>query len=176
MAIEIEAKIRVEGLKPFRDKLLELGAERVGKVRETNTYLTVDDPDVGLRVRREVDAGGHVRSRVTYKGPRQPGAFKRREEIEYDVSDADAAVQAFERIGHTGNLVFEKDRETFNLDDCEVVLDELPQLGRFVEVEGPGEAAVTQVLAKIGLSADDTLVEGYASMFAAAGVSEARFD
>ena len=166
MALEIEAKVRVDALAPVRDALLAAGARRVGKVRETNTYLAVIDLDAALRVRREVDEDGRVRSRVTYKGPRRAGAYKTREEIEYDVSDAAAAIDAFARVGHAATLVFEKDRETFTLGDCEVVLDDLPRLGTFVEVEGPTEAAVRDVLARIGLGDAPTLDEGYAAMLA----------
>lgn len=180
MPVEIEAKVKVDDLRPVREALLAAGARRISKVRELNTYFACGDPDCGLRTRREVDEQGNVRGRVTFKGPRQQAAYKQREEIEYDASDTDAAGRILERLGHAVALRFEKDRETFELDDCEVVLDELPRLGTFVEVEGPSEASVRGVLGRLNLGGAETLTAGYASMISdllsGTGETELRFD
>ncbi len=179
MPLEIEAKVKVEDLRPVREALLAAGAQRVSKVREVNTYFMAADPEVALRTRQEIDEAGTMRSRVTYKGPRQPGRFKRREEIEFDVTDADAAGELLDRLGHQRAMVFEKDRETFILDDCEIVLDELPLLGTFVEVEGPTEEAIHAALTRVGLGDAPTISTGYASMIrnllVKTGATELRF-
>lgn len=179
MPLEIEAKIKVDELWPIRDALEAAGAVRVRKVREVNTYFLVLDTDVGLRTRRETDEAGNVRCRVTYKGPKQPGRFKQREELEFDVSDADVAGEVLRRVGHPVGLIFEKNREMFRLGDCEVVLDELPELGCFVEVEGPGEESVQVILDRIGLGAAETISTGYASLvrsvLSKTGETELRF-
>ena len=175
MADEIEAKVKVDSLDSVRQRLLDAGAERVGKVLEVNTYYRLADADCGLRTRLETDETGGTRGRVTFKGCRQPGPYKRREEIEFDASDTAAAGLLFERLGHGRALVFEKRRETFALAGCEVVLDELPTLGTFVEVEGETEDAVTAVLKRLGLGGHESLQQGYASMIAATGETELRF-
>ncbi|MEM7807656.1 MAG: class IV adenylate cyclase [Planctomycetota bacterium] len=168
MPLELEAKVRVDDHEPVRTRLVDAGATRVKRVHEVNTYLRLDDPYSGLRVRHETDEAGKARVRVTYKGPRQPGKFKQREEIEYDASEADAAIALFGKLGREPSLVFEKDRETFTLDGCEVVLDHIEQLGHFVEVEGPDEATVIRVLQTLNLDRHESLTEGYASMLARA--------
>ena len=102
-------------------------------------------------MRDETNEDGDSRRRLTFKGPKQAGAFKQREEIEVDIDDAAAMLKIFSQPSLPPSLVFEKNRETFNLDGCEVVLDELPRLGTFVEVEGPDEATVTHVLEQLEL-------------------------
>jgi predicted adenylyl cyclase CyaB len=174
MAVEVEAKVKVDDLDAVRRQLAEVGAVFIRSVRERNTYLATANEDEGLRVRHEVGEN-HVRTRITFKGPRQAGRMKRREEIEIDVDDAASSVKIFERLGHGVTLQFEKDRETWTLDGCEVVLDRLPLLGTFVEVEGADEAAIDAVLRRLDLHELPTIGRGYASMLYEAGGGERIF-
>ncbi len=56
------------------------------------------------------------------------------------------------------------------------MLDELPTIGTFVEVEGLTEAAVAAVLKRLELDGLESQQQGYASMIAATGRSELRFE
>ena len=139
MAVEREAKMQVKDHEQIRARLRELEAVRVGRVLESNTFFDSDDRRLlaggqGLRIRRErsLDGDKAQRAKLTFKGPRQPGVLKTREEIEIGISDADAMEQVIEKLGLALVLRFEKRRETWTLDGCEVVLDELPRLGLFV--------------------------------------------
>ena len=123
--------------------------------------------DQGLRLRTNASAEeptsvNHV---VTFKGPRQAGIYKTREELEFAVSDVDAAASLFTRLGFPQSLSFEKRRESWRLGGCKVELDTLPaDLGTFVEVEGENEASVRAVLQQLHLAEAQPLSEGYASM------------
>lgn len=170
MAVEREAKMQVPDHAAVRARLVQLGATRTGWVLESNSFYDTQDRRLlaageGLRVRRARDLEGDGHSaRLTFKGPRQPGVLKTREEIEIAVSDADVIEQIFERIGLARVMRFEKRRETYGLDGCEVALDELPRLGPFVEVEGPSEQAVMAVRVKIGLGNTPLLTSSYTAM------------
>ena len=76
-------------------------------------------------------------------------------------------------------LLFEKRRESWRLDDCKVELDELPQIGTFVEIEGASEDTVQAAREKLGLGDEASITEGYASMVSRklgeAGARELRF-
>jgi adenylate cyclase class IV len=72
--------------------------------------------------------------------------------------------QILQRIGFVRVLRFEKRRETWTLEGCEVALDELPRLGRFVEIEGPSDAAVMQVRQKLALEEAPLLTSSYVAM------------
>ena len=168
MPLEIEIKLRVADHDLVRDRLRAAGAERVGVVTETNRFF--DDGSLaaggcGLRVRTNAGDAGQ-RHVVTFKGPRQPGELKIREEIEFDTNDAAATAAVLEKLGLSPALSFAKTRETWRLGGCTVELDDLPELGRFTEIEGPTEAAVLAVRSTLGL--DDAAVEpeGYATLIA----------
>jgi len=162
-----------DAAKALRARLVELAGEAIAEVVETNVFF--DDADgrlkaggCGLRVRIERHAAdGAVRRAVTtFKGPREPGPIKRREEIEYQVSDPAAARALLEHLGYAAKLEFEKRRATWRLDGCEVVLDELPELGHFIEIEGPSDDAVLAVRTKLGLDNVEMLTDAYATMIA----------
>ena len=101
---------------------------------------------------------------ITFKGPQQEGPYKKREEIELTVTDAAAAEALLAGLGYHRTLSFEKRRESWRLKDCLVELDELPQLGTFVEVEGPTESAVQNVLHTLGMENPPCIKTSYIAM------------
>ena len=176
MPLEIEAKYRLDDPDAVRDRLRACGVRRIGAVLETNYYFDRPDggmrwADCGLRIRVAESAEPGVAApkvTVTYKGPRKPGPLKVREEIEFAADDADAAAAVLEALGLVRALSFQKRRESWRMESCEIVLDELPYLGHFAEIEGPDEAAVMAVAGRLGLSdlplertAYSTLISAY---------------
>lgn len=180
MPIELECKVRVPSLVPIRGRLQSAGASWVGRVLETNRLFDRRDDSLreagcGLRVRSvEVLDGRGPAATLTYKGPRTPSLFKRREEIEVDIGDTEAMTEVLHALGYAEKIIFEKRRESWLLDPCHVELDELPKLGTFVEVEGPDERAIQDVLSSTGLAEAEHVSEGYAAMTAALGGDGAR--
>lgn len=170
MGVEIEAKMAVESFEPVMGRLRALAARKLGDHFEVNTFFDTQDrsllaSDEGLRLRHDRNAlAARERHVITYKGPRREGAVKSREEIEFEVSDAAAAAQLFERLGYLRTLSFEKRRQSWELDGCRVELDEVPRLGRFVEIEGPDEPSVMRCRERLGLSDRPLIKSGYASM------------
>ncbi len=184
MPIELEAKLRVSDHQPVRERLRAIGAESRGCVLETNTLLDTTDGQLrtrgcGLRVRRAVhDDTGGATCTVTFKGPRSAGVLKHREEIETTAGDGDAMRALFHALGYTRSLIFEKRRETWSFNGCLIELDEVPQLGLFVEVEGPDEPTIHNVIDALDLNAAERVVDSYAALLAATaadGVSDLAF-
>jgi adenylate cyclase class 2 len=172
MPVEIEAKMRVDDLDAVRARLRKFGARLVGDYLESNIFFDRPKRSLlkrgsGLRLRRMRDQRTHKDTNViTYKGKLQRGRLKTREEIETSVEDFDATIALLEAIGFQQMLLFEKKRQSWKLDDCEIELDELPHIGRFVEIEGPGERAVMKVREKLELDDVALVKTGYASMVA----------
>ncbi len=170
---EIEAKYRLDDHASFRARLAAAGARRLSRVFEVNRLFDAADhrlrtADCGLRVRtcRSLDNDQQVSATLTYKGPRAAGELKVREELETTVTDPSAVATILQRLGFDEVVRYEKRRETWRLDDCEVCLDELPQLGWFVEIEGPSVGAVEAACAELGLSRQTPLRETYVELAA----------
>jgi len=168
MAIEIEAKLRVDELAPVRAQLKKVGGKFVESVWQKDIYFDtiqerMKNGDFALRLRNEVSKKG-TKTLLTYKGPRQGTKLKSRTEIELGVDDEEAAVEVLGQLGFHKSLVVEKSREIFEFKGCQVGLDDVKGLGTFVEIEGPGEEVIEQVQQDIGLGASEHIKESYASL------------
>lgn len=166
MNIEVEAKLKVDSLEPVARRLEALGAEHIGRVVQTDCYFddasdSLKHADSALRIRCE-SAGERETNILSYKGPREPEKFKTRKELELAVPDADVAGRLLEALGYQKKLVFQKKRSLWRLAGCEVALDELPLLGFFVEIEGPGEVEIIQVQRRLNLDGLEHIPDSYA--------------
>jgi adenylate cyclase class 2 len=160
---EIEAKFRLTDPEPIRGQLAEVGAALRGRVLEYNRLLDTAEGRLrragcGLRVRtwRVLDGGGEPGATLTFKGPRESTQFKARLEIETPVPDPAALLEILGHMGFHECVTYEKRRETWQVGPVVVVLDELPRLGWYLEIEGPDEAAVAAAQRQLGLA--DTLL------------------
>ncbi len=171
MPHEIEIKLRVAAHDPIRAALARLGAQPLGTALERNTLFDTPDrrlyrEDRGLRVRtcRPLDEHPAPPATLTSKGPRLATAVadgatagaeavKTREEHELVISDGATAGRILEQLGLRPTVCFEKRREGWDCESCLVTLDELPELGCFVEIEGPTTQHVTRLRASLGLEA-----------------------
>lgn len=170
MPDELESKIRVPDHAPVRERLRRAGAEYVGITLETNHLF--DDAQsslfhsgCGLRVRecRTLD-GPEQPATLTYKGAPRPGIYKRRTEIEVRIEDPAAMLEILTQLGFSDHLRFEKKRESWQMGQCKVDLDELPEIGCFVEVEGSSEEEIHAALSWLGLAESEPLRETYAAL------------
>jgi len=94
-----------------------------------------------------------------------PGPMKIREETELSVDSFPNAVLLLEKLGFAISISFEKIRETWQIDHCEVVLDLLPDsLGSYVEIEAHDVRAIAALQNKLGLRDYPSITEGYADM------------
>ena len=168
MGIEIEAKIRVESLEPVRERLAGLGVKCAGTVYQRDIYFDsagneMKRGDRALRLRIE-KTEAKQKIKLTYKGPRQGGAFKNRVEIEFGVDDERAAGELLNELGYRQGVIVEKTREVYRFGDCEIGLDSLSGVGLFVEIEGASEEAIHAVQKTLGLAEFAHTSESYASM------------
>jgi len=168
MHTEIEAKLKVDSPKEVERKLADVGAGFCEEQFQTDTYFddaegSLKSSDRALRVRRQ-RTGRKEKTFLTYKGPKQKDDFKKRQEIEIEIGDADSAEELLSALGYEKALVFEKRRRMWCLDECVVSLDELPLLGGYVEIEGPGGKSIAGVQSKLGLSDLPHVVESYACL------------
>lgn len=170
MPVEIEAKMHVRDLEQVRRRLREVGATFVGDMLERNTFYDTEDRELlagdrGLRVRTALlQQTGVVTSTMTYKGPRHHGPLKSRDELETTVGDAEQAGGLLEALGFGPVLSFEKKRQTWDLADCRVELDELPYIGSFVEIEGATEGKILELRNDLGLADASLIKTSYVAM------------
>lgn len=180
-ATEIELKFRLRDPRPLREALRRADAALQARVAETNTLFDANDQRLmragcGLRLRTErslESADAPAEYLLTFKGPRQSGTVKIRSELEVTVGDAATLTQVLAALGFAPTVYYEKRREHWRLGECDVCVDELPQLGWFAEVEGPDADAVRAAAAQLGLAADAQVEESYVTLAWRHGVAGA---
>ena len=162
--IECEIKLRFADAASARAAVAALGGVPVAARRLQRDCL-LDRPDrqlasghSALRVRAE-----EHRAFVTFKGPAQASAMKRREEIETETGSAELCLAIFGRLGFSVWFRYEKYREEFQKDEAIIAVDETP-VGVFVEIEGP-EAVVEALAAALGRGRDAFITDSYRALY-----------
>jgi adenylate cyclase class 2 len=163
--LEIEVKFYLEDMDAVRERIIGLGAISHGNHFEYN--LRFDDADNSLsRQKSRLRLRQDNKAKLTFKSkPKiKDREFKVLGELEVVVSDFETMKQILELLGFFPRQIYEKQRETFTLNDCELCLDVMPY-GNFLEIEG-GKESIRQVADQLGLQWEKRIVHGYLSIFA----------
>lgn len=168
MHAEIEAKLKVDSLEEVERRLRACQASFVRETVQRDTYFDTADRrltrgDEALRLRQD-RTGQHERLILGYKGPKQQDDYKKRTEIEVEVSDGRATNSLLTALGYEKALAFDKRRRLWKLNECEVALDELPLLGFFVEIEGPDAGTIARVQERLDLTQVPHTRDSYAGL------------
>ena len=155
MKTEVEAKFLSVDLDGVRAKLNNLGAVCKQPMRLMRR-VTIDNAamkakDAFLRVRDE----GH-KVTMTYKQFDELSVSGAKE-IEVVVGDFEDTVELLKQVGLPYRSFQESKRETWELGDIEIMLDEWPWLDPYVEVEADSEAKVKETAAKLGFGWKDAV-------------------
>jgi adenylate cyclase class 2 len=139
---EIELKFPLLDPASLRQRLHTRGAVASAVVVEVDHYHNAPDRDFA-------STGEAVRVRqhgsqcfFTYKGKKQPGPVKTREELELPLEPgvtADTATKFLQHLGYKSVAVVRKQRQSYSLEHAgfslTVCIDEVAELGTFVELE-----------------------------------------
>jgi adenylate cyclase class 2 len=163
-AIEREVKLRFDSAEAARAAVVATGATPLlGRRLQEDSLLDTDDEQLRRRrcvLRVRVECG---KSRLTFKGPVQPGVVKVREELETVVGDGTILLRVLQELGLHVWFRYEKYREEFAHEDVIVAIDETP-VGVFVEIEG-GEQGIASMAEALGRAPEDYILDSYRGLF-----------
>jgi adenylate cyclase class 2 len=165
--IEIEVKFRIGSAEEFSEKLRKLGAKLVRTGLERNIKYDRDGEmhrkKELLRLRSYAGEADITHKRKTSSGT---AGFKVREETVVMIENFEAGKKLLEMLGYEKAWIYEKKRQVWVLGGIEVFLDEMPQIGNFIEIEGE-PAEIKRTAAKLGLHMKDALTTTYADEYEA---------
>jgi len=165
----MESELEVKFCIPTLDGVLEQLQKNKASLHHARTYeknLRLDTLDEALAHKHCVLRLRWDRvARCTYKGDSEieNGVLKRRE-IEFEVSDFDAALHLFQALGYDVSMVYEKYRTEYLLQDTIITLDEMPY-GNFVEVEGKDGDTIQQISHQLKLVWEKRILKSYIAIF-----------
>ena len=162
---EKEIKFFISDPLQMRDHILAHGA-RLQKERLFEVNLRFDTSQQSLRASHQVlrlRQDDHVR--LTYKDQSEfsEGIADRRE-LEITVSDFETTQSILQALGFEVFMVYEKYRTTFTLDQCEIVIDEMP-FANFIEIEGPSADTIRSVALLLALDWEKRITTSYLDLF-----------
>ena len=150
MKTEYEVKVLDSDYAAIKSRLSALGGTMVTPRRLMKRFI-LDFKDTRLqhansyiRVR---DEGDKITTSYKQTDSRSVDGVK---EIELVISDIDAMVEIYSKLGLTIQSYQETYRESWHLNDVEVEFDEWPWLEPYIATEGKDEEAVRGTLLKLG--------------------------
>lgn len=163
---EIECKLHLSAPNTIVGRLEKLGAEYHGEVFEKNWVF---DRKGELGRKREL-----LRLRVTdentwgilaHKRPATEGSYKVRVETETRVESAENTRTILESLGYKRDWYYEKRRRSWEYSGCEIVIDQMPRLGYFIEIEAQSDEIIDGLLKLLGLNKLDNLRSNYRQLW-----------
>ena len=171
--IEVETKLKIDCTEHIEERIKGLIGDYKGEKTEIDLYF--DHPNMpilsgggALRVR---DSGGKYR--LTYKGPKKDDVTTSREEIEIGIESSSEMIKILDELGFYEICEVKKLRKTYLLEDLVITLDNVVDLGEFIEVEGKAsndqefegkKDEIFKLLEKLGLSTDAISQRSYLEM------------
>jgi adenylate cyclase class 2 len=156
----------------LRIRRVSHGADETGRNDEANGSSGDDgghgsgEDDESDAAEREIGDDG-VETRVTYKGPLVDADSKTRREHETSIDDGETMDAILRALGFEPAAVVEKERDRFRVGEYTVTLDDVTDLGEYVEVETESDdvdaarEGAFALLADLGLDPDDQIRTSY---------------
>ena len=159
MQAEIEVKFLDVNIEDIRQRLEKAGAHLEHPMRLMRRALIEEAHHVEensfIRIRDEGD-----KTTLTFKRRALPDAettIDSTKELETTVGDFEKAIEIFSEAGWKYTTRQESKRETWHLDDAEVVIDEWPWIAPYIEIEAASEEIVRSVATKLGFDWNDAV-------------------
>lgn len=166
---ELEIKISINSDELFQNTYntcTQLFGSPVTHLRQLDEYYDTPDgqlekQDLVIRIR----STGNKKT-IALKSPRieLPSGMTNRIELEFTAAEGERIHEQLTNQGLSPDESAEKERWTFIHKDCEIVLDKLPFIGSFVEIEGPSEHAIQEVVRLLNLSSCPVVRQNYGEL------------
>lgn len=156
---ELEVKFWID-IEKFKEKLSEVGATHVQertvmkrKIWDVDPSLVPEGVQRWVRVRDE----GKGKTTLTLKSMSSNKTITGTGEVEMLVGDFSACSSFLDLVGLKSRAYQENARDTWDVEGCQVTIDEWPGLRPFVEIEGESEELVYSVSEKLGFQKEDAM-------------------
>ena len=165
MAKEIETKFKIKKKAPIVKALKAMGAQFVSREYERDIYYHVVSSKSALSVIRfRFLKNGGLFTIKSARGQKSSTQYKVREEHEVMIDDAKGFCLMLKRIGFVPKFRKEKKRDTYRWKNAKIVIDELPYLGLYIEIEGP-KKRIKEGASALSLSMDEAIAVSYMDLF-----------
>lgn len=166
---ELEIKLQISSEEHFEtifDACKNIFGPPISHFLQLDEYYDTSDgqlkkQDLVIRIRTN-----GKKKMIALKSPRVELAsgMSSRIELEFFSAEEETVHTQLLKQGLYPHEAAEKERWTFFHQECEIVLDKLPFIGSFIEIEGPSEAAIQDIITLLNLSAFQIVRKNYGEL------------
>jgi len=157
--MEYEVKFKVPGKKDAFDRIKDLNAEYLGKDKEVDVFFKYGQNVVRVR---DTGKGGLITFKEVVDSKKR---VKVRRETETKVSNVKALIQIFEKVGFKEFKRLEKIRYSFKVAEGLILVDRLPFLGYYLELETKSFSRLQKLAKKVGIDPNQAIISSYQNIF-----------
>ena len=165
MPREIETKFKLKSPTTFKKKLRKIGAKFVSKNLEQDIYYKNLSKRISadvIRLRRIGKKGIFtVKNRINNKDSH---TYKVRNELEITIDDAKLFPTILHKLGFRVFFRKEKIRETYEWKNANILIDKLPHMGYFAEIEA-SKNKIKKIAQLLNLSIKKATSKNYIRLF-----------
>lgn len=181
---EVEVKVAIDSYEEMEKRILNVGAKKINREVQVDSYYdhpcrNFHDTDEALRVRSRRPLGQEVVDpptqlvELTYKGPKIDSTTKTRIESSVNLNDIVEIVSILENLSFKLVATVIKKRQFFSLPSITVSIDEVEDVGLFMELESVvntkdvdrARKNIFTVMEKLGLDPSQSIRESYLELY-----------
>jgi adenylate cyclase class 2 len=184
---EVEVKIPLEETERLGAVLLEIGARKLNTETQVDTYFdhpcrSFPETDEALRIRsRQPHSDNHQvmpddrpLTEMTYKGPKVDPLSKTRVELSVGLDDSREAGLILAQLGFKPIAGVTKIRSFYSIREITVSIDEVVDVGIFLELErvvehkdqiASAREDLFEVVRELGLNPEESIRDSYLEMY-----------
>jgi len=166
--VPVELKAKMKDIKEVKRRLSLLGAQHIGSFHQIDTYFKVHQGRLKIRETERRD-GSDI---IFYERPDVPN-IKKSHVLLIQAQPTEIAKELLSKLFPT-SIVVDKIREIYIFGEIRVHLDQVTQLGAFIELELPttgrteeirkSESLLTDLSVKLGIKKEDLEALSYADL------------
>ncbi|MCE8423056.1 MAG: class IV adenylate cyclase [Candidatus Methanoperedens sp.] len=171
--IEVEVKACVKDPRMIERSIVAMGAAPIGIENQADTYYNGSGRDFvktdeALRIRAKDN-----KYFLTYKGPKLDKISKTRQEFEVEINDPSNMGNILSSLGFSPVGTVIKKRKNYRIGDFFISLDEVRNLGTFIEIEiavkdsrnyDEKVESIFKFIEKLDMNRESTIRESYLEM------------
>ena len=163
--IEKELKFRIDN--ENIEKIIErLGAKKVSEKKQEDIYLDSKELKLfkerkALRLRKENNT-----YYLTFKGKihRRIPKVRKEEELKLNEKQAKKLLRILAELGYKESIRVIKNRTEYIINDIKIAIDEVENLGKFLEIEFRDEKKVRELLSNLNIKMEEASTLTYPEM------------
>ena len=184
---EVEVKIPLEETERLGVALLEIGANKLNTETQVDAYYdhpcrSFPETDEAIRIRSRQPHPDHHRvitddrplNEMTYKGPKVDPLSKTRVELSVGLDDSREAGLILTQLGFKAVAEVTKIRSFYSIRDITVSIDDVVDVGMFLELErvvehedhiASAREDIFEVVRRLGFNPEESIRDSYLEMY-----------